>query len=116
MRDTVAGIVALAATDKAVGQIFNIGGTEEISIEGLAHRVRDLLESPSPIEYVPYEEAYEEGFEDMRRRVPDIRKIRTLVGYEPRLTLNNVIYDVAEHRRRQQSPLGRALIVESLAS
>ena len=90
-----------------------MGGTEEISIEGLAHRVIDLLDSPSTIRYVPYEEAYEQGFEDMRRRVPDIRKIQTLTGYQPRRTLNDVIYDVAEHRR-QRCPAGPALMAGSL--
>src|SRR5438034_322656 len=70
VRDTVTAIVSLACRVEAVGEIFNVGGTEEISIEGLAHRVIDLLDSPSTIRYVPYEEAYEQGFEDMRRRVP----------------------------------------------
>lgn len=97
--NAVWAIVKLIETPKAVGEIFNIGGTEEISIENLAYRVKELLKSSSPIIYVPYEEAYEEGFEDMRRRVPDIRKIQTLIGYQPRLTLDDIIRDVAEYKR-----------------
>jgi UDP-glucose 4-epimerase len=114
VRDVVGAIAKLSGQVEAVGEIFNIGGTEEISIEGLAHRVIDLLDSPSMIRYVPYEEAYEQGFEDMRRRVPDIRKIETLIGYHPRLTLNDVIYDVAEHRR-QPSTSAPALMAEPVS-
>jgi UDP-glucose 4-epimerase len=99
VRDTVGGIVRLAQTTKAVGEIFNVGGVEETSIEGLAHRVKELLESDSSLSYVPYDQAYEEGFEDMRRRVPDLTKIRALIGYEPRLTLSDIIRDVAADRR-----------------
>lgn len=99
VRDAVKGIVSLANTPKAVGEIFNIGGVEETSIEALAHRVKKVLNSSSPVAYIPYEEAYEEGFEDMRRRVPDMTKIQALVGYAPRLTLNDIICDVAEYRR-----------------
>jgi UDP-glucose 4-epimerase len=113
VRDTVGAIVNLVGNPRAVGEIFNIGGTEEISIEDLAHRVKDFLKSSSSITYIPYGEAYEEGFEDMRRRVPDIRKIQALIGYQPRLTLDDVISEVAEHRRRQ----GRAtpLVLESVS-
>jgi UDP-glucose 4-epimerase len=104
VHNAVAGILKLVDTPRAVGEIFNVGGTEEISIEALAYRVKELLESSSPIIYVPYEQAYEEGFEDMRRRVPDIRKIQALVGYQPRLTLNDIILHVADHKRPHRSP------------
>jgi UDP-glucose 4-epimerase len=97
--DAVGAIVQLVETPRAVGEIFNIGGAEEVSIEGLAHFTKDLLGSPSPILYVPYEQAYEEGFEDMRRRVPDIRKLRELCGYYPRRTLKDMILDVAVYQQ-----------------
>jgi UDP-glucose 4-epimerase len=97
--DAVGAIVQLVETPRAVGEIFNIGGAEEISIEGLAHFTKDLLGSPSPIIYVPYEQTYEEGFEDMRRRVPDVRKLRDLCGYHPRRTLKDIILDVAVYQQ-----------------
>jgi UDP-glucose 4-epimerase len=97
--DAVGAIVQLVETPRAVGEIFNIGGAEEISIEGLAHFTKDLLGSSSPIIYMPYEQAYEEGFEDMRRRVPDVRKLRELCGYHPRRTLKDIILDVAVYQQ-----------------
>ena len=78
-----------------MGQVFNIGSTQEISILSLAQRVVELLESRSRIDLVPYEQAYAEGFEDMRRRVPDISRIRTLTGWSPRRSLDDIILDIA---------------------
>jgi len=101
VRDAVGAIARLAETPQAVGEIFNVGGMAETSIHDLALRVKEWLGSASPIEYIPYEEAYEEGFEDMRRRVPDLRKIRRAIGYEPRLSLQNIVQDVADHVRRR---------------
>jgi UDP-glucose 4-epimerase len=97
--DVVEALVRLAAEPKAVGQVFNIGNTGEITIRGLAERVRELADSDSPITYVPYSEAYEAGFEDMPRRVPDISKVRDLVGYQPRVDLDDIIGRVVEHMR-----------------
>ncbi|MGE0443940.1 MAG: NAD-dependent epimerase/dehydratase family protein [Vicinamibacterales bacterium] len=97
--DVVEALVRLAAEPRAVGQVFNIGNTGEITISGLAERVRDLTGSRSPITYIPYSEAYEAGFEDMPRRVPDISKVRDLVGYQPRLALDDIIRRVVEHMR-----------------
>jgi UDP-glucose 4-epimerase len=97
--DVVEALVRLAAEPKAVGQVFNIGNTGEITIRGLAERVRELAGGDSPITYVPYSEAYEAGFEDMPRRVPDISKVRDLVGYQPRLDLDDIIRRVVEHMR-----------------
>ena len=71
----------LAAEPRAIGEVFNIGNTGEVTIRDLAERVKTLTGSESPIQYVPYDEAYEAGFEDMPRRVPDISKIRALIGY-----------------------------------
>ena len=79
--DVVRGIIALAHEPKAVGDVFNLGSTDEVTIEHLARRTIALTGSSSPIIYVPYDQAYEVGFEDMRRRMPDIRKIKAFVGW-----------------------------------
>src|SRR6266480_2450246 len=92
-------IVGLAKHPDAIGEIFNVGGKEEVSIEELAGFVKEVLESPSPIVYIPYEEAYEEGFEDMRRRVPDISRTRSLLQYAPRYGLRDIVLDVAQYQR-----------------
>jgi len=97
--DVVDGLVKLAAEPRAVGEVFNIGNMGEVTIRDLAERVRHLAGSQSPIQYVPYDQAYEAGFEDMPRRVPDISKIRALIGYEPRLDLDDIIRRVVEHAR-----------------
>jgi nucleoside-diphosphate-sugar epimerase len=95
VEDTVRALVALSETDAAVGNVFNIGGTTEISILALAQHIVELLESRSPIEFVPYEQAYEKGFEDMARRVPDITRIRQAIGWTPERSLDDIILDVA---------------------
>ena len=80
----------------AVGQIFNIGGEEEISIENLAHLVKSMTGSVSPIRGIPYEEAYEEGFEDMQRRVPDISKVRNLVNFRTTHNTSQIVQSVID--------------------
>jgi len=97
--DVVAGVVRLAECDEAIGEIFNIGSDAEITIGELAQRVKQLASSSSSIEYVPYERAYGEGFEDMERRVPDLSKIKALVGYEPQADLDVIIRSVIEYER-----------------
>jgi UDP-glucose 4-epimerase len=97
--DVVDALIKLAGEPRAVGEVFNIGNTGEVSIRDLAERVKQLAGSDSPIQFVPYDEAYEAGFEDMPRRVPDISKIRALIGYEPKLDLNDIIRSVLEHVR-----------------
>jgi UDP-glucose 4-epimerase len=99
--DVVHALVGLAGESRAVGQVFNIGNPEEISMLELADRVKRVTGSSSPIELVPYDEAYGPGFEDMRRRVPDIRKIRELIGYEPTVGLDEILARVVEHLRHQ---------------
>ena len=94
----------------AIGEIFNIGGNEEVSIETLARTVKEVLNSSSPIVYIPYAEAYEEGFEDMHKRVPDISKIQNLIGYEPKCELKDIIRDVAEYRRNRGSLAHRVAV------
>jgi UDP-glucose 4-epimerase len=99
--DVVDALLRLASEPRAIGQVFNIGNVEEISIRELAERVKTLTGSTSPITYVPYDEAYEAGFEDMPRRVPDITKLHALIGYEPRLALDDIIRTVVEHIRQR---------------
>jgi len=97
--DVVDGLIRLVNEPRAVGEVFNIGNVEEISIMDLAHRVRTLTGSQSPVVLIPYEEAYEAGFEDMPRRVPDLSKIQALVGYRPALVLDQILERVIEHTR-----------------
>jgi len=92
--------VGLADEPQAVGRVFNVGATEEISILDLARRVIDLLCSTSEIVFVPYDQVYNAGFEDMARRVPDISRIRQLIGWQPELSLDQIILDVAESLSR----------------
>ena len=99
--DVVDALMKLTKEPRAVGGVFNVGNTDEVSIRELAERVKTLSGSQSTIQYVPYDEAYEAGFEDMPRRVPDISKIRELVGYEPKLELNDIIKTVIEHIRQK---------------
>jgi UDP-glucose 4-epimerase len=89
--DVVRGVLALAAEPRANGEVFNLGSDEETTIDDLAERVRQLTASDSPVEHIPYDKAYEQGFEDMRRRVPDLTKIRTVIGYEPRVSLQELL-------------------------
>jgi UDP-glucose 4-epimerase len=99
--DVVCAAAALAEHPSAVGQVFNIGSTEEISINSLAERIIALTGSRSKIEHLPYDQAYTPGFEDMRRRVPGIEKIQRLIGYQPRCSLEDTLMKVIEHERRR---------------
>ena len=102
VRDVVGALVALMDRDEAVGEVFNIGSTEEVSIMRLAERVRELTGSRSEIVTVPYSEAYEEGFEDMPRRVPDTSKAARLVGFRPTVTLDQILQSVIEYYSGRQ--------------
>lgn len=106
VKDAVRGIMALVDEPGAVGQIFNIGGDTEITINELAYRVQALTGSSSPIVHIPYEKAYLEGFEDMERRVPDITKIRKLVGFENTHDLDNILAKVIEYERSETNRIG----------
>lgn len=99
--DIIDAVVKLAYHTGAIGQVFNIGSTEEVTIRELAERVITAAGSQSKIVYVPYEEAYAPGFEDMRRRVPDLSKIHELIGYEPRYSLDDTIRRVIMYERDQ---------------
>jgi UDP-glucose 4-epimerase len=97
--DVVDALVRLVGEPRAIGEVFNIGNMGEVTISDLAERVRNMAGSSSPIQYIPYDQAYEAGFEDMPRRVPDITKIREFVGYEPKVKLDEIIRTVIEHMR-----------------
>jgi UDP-glucose 4-epimerase len=100
--DVVGALVKLMDHEDAVGQVFNIGSNQEISILELAQKVKDLTQSDSDIVFVPYDEAYEEGFEDMPRRVPDISKVSGLVGFRPEMNLDGILKTVIDYQSGRQ--------------
>ena len=97
--DVVDGLIGLMNEPRAVGQVFNIGNGEEISMRALAEKIKAMTGSASEIVTIPYDQAYEAGFEDMPRRVPDITKIRGLVGYEPKVQLDEILTRVIDYVR-----------------
>ena len=97
--DTIRAVVGLAQEPSAIGDVYNIGSTEEVTIEELARRTVRLAESSSQITYIPYDQAYEQGFEDMRRRVPAIDKIRAAIGWEPQVDLDGILTRVIAYFR-----------------
>jgi UDP-glucose 4-epimerase len=97
--DVVRGMLALVGEPRAVGDVFNIGNPEEVAIHRLADQVRVMTGSRSEVVLIPYDQAYEAGFEDMPRRVPDIGKIRRLVGFEPTVRLEEILRRVIEYFR-----------------
>ena len=103
--DVVGALIKLMDRPDSVGQVYNIGSNEEISIFKLAEKVKELTNSESEIVFVPYDEAYEEGFEDMPRRVPDITKINELVGFRPEMTLEGILQSVISFHSGRPSSL-----------
>jgi UDP-glucose 4-epimerase len=99
--DVVGALIKLVAEPRAIGLVVNIGNTEEVTIGELAQRVRDLSASQSPIKFIPYEEAYESGFEDMPRRLPDLSRAEGLIAYRPEHTLNDILAHVIEYFRKK---------------
>lgn len=97
VKDAVSSLVKFSQTDKAVGEVINLGSDNEITIASLAKKVKEAAESKSEIRYIPYNEAYEEGFEDMRRRVPDLKKIKKIIGFKLKYSLDDVLKDVIEY-------------------
>lgn len=95
--DVIGALINLMEHPEAVGQVFNIGSNEEVSILDLAQRVKALTNSESEIVFVPYDEAYEEGFEDMPRRIPDITKVNNLVGFRPTMPLDGILQSVIDY-------------------
>ena len=102
--DVTRAVTQLAMEPRAVGEVFNIGATEEITMRGLAERVISLTGSDSVIEMVPYEAAYGPGFEDMQRRVPSIEKLARLIGYAPQHSLDDTLRRVIEFERGNKQP------------
>jgi UDP-glucose 4-epimerase len=101
VKDTVRAVIALAAEPQAVGEIYNVGSQEEITIRDLARRVVARARSASPIVTVPYDEAYEKGFEDMQRRVPSIEKIKAAIGWQPTIPLDQTLDEVIGYFRKR---------------
>lgn len=106
VQDVVSGMLACVQCDRAVGEIFNLGSTEEVTINSLARRVLECTRSQSSIEHIPYEQAYAKGFEDMERRVPDIRKAQEHFGFAITRSLDQIIESVVEemnHKVREST-------------
>ncbi|MFY9691976.1 MAG: GDP-mannose 4,6-dehydratase [Candidatus Acidiferrales bacterium] len=97
VRDTIEAVLRLIATDRSIGEVVNIGTDEEISIEGLAHLVKKRTNSTSEVTYMPYDQAYEPGFEDMPRRIPALEKLQRLTGFRPTTPLTAIVDRVVEH-------------------
>ena len=99
--DVVGALLKLVVEPKAIGQVINIGNKHEITIMALAEKVRELSGSNSIIKLIPYDEAYESGFEDMPRRVPDLARIKGLIGYEPKHELDEILTQVIDYFRKK---------------
>ncbi len=97
--DAVKGLIGLSESDEAVGDVFNLGSDAEITINELAQKVRKLVNEDAKIVHIPYEQAYEEGFEDMRRRIPDTGKIARLTGFKPSKNIDEILELTAAHIR-----------------
>lgn len=107
--DVVEAMIRLMGCEKAFGEVVNIGNTDEITMLGLAELVRDRVGSRSEIVFVPYEQAYAPGFEDMMRRVPSVDKLQALVGFRPTIRVDVVIERLIEHMRNERAPASPAL-------
>lgn len=104
--DVVGALLKLMVDPRAIGQVFNVGNTEEVTIAGLAARIKEVTGSRSAIVKIPYDQAYEAGFEDMPRRVPDLGKIEQLIGYQPKVGLNEIIARVVADFQSRASVTG----------
>ena len=109
VKDAVEALVGIAAHPGATGEVFNVGSAREITIADLAARIKEMTHSDSRIVFVPYDEAYEEGFEDMLRRVPDISKVSNLLGWEPRISMDETLHSIIDEQRQllSQEPVQR---------
>ncbi len=108
VRDTVEALTRLIDTPRSVGEVINVGNTEEISIEALARLVKQRTRSSSPIEFIPYDRAYEPGFEDMMRRVPNVEKLQALTGFRPQTPLTEIIDRVTAYFQSKSEPATHA--------
>ena len=117
VRDTVEALLRLIPLERAIGEVINIGSTEEVTIENLAKMVKQRTNSSSPIHFIPYDKAYEPGFEDMIRRVPCIDKLHTLTGFRPKTNLVDIIDRVSAYYRQKKGLLAdSAAATRSIAS
>jgi UDP-glucose 4-epimerase len=105
--DVVRALVALPNQARAIGQVYNIGSTEEVSILELAYRVKRMTESRSELRLIPYDQAYAKGFEDMRRRVPSTDKVYQLMGWRPTKSLDEILRTMIEYQREQDAQVVR---------
>jgi UDP-glucose 4-epimerase len=103
VRDTVEAMLRLLGNERAIGEVVNVGTDHEISIEGLAHFVKQRAQSQSPITFVPYDQAYEPGFEDMPRRIPSLEKLEKLTGFRPRTSLGEIVDRVIAYYRGEKT-------------
>jgi len=108
VQDTVEAMLRLMSTDKAVGEVVNIGTDREITVEALAEMVKVRTGSISPVTFTPYDQAYEPGFEDMMRRLPCLDKLERLTGFRPATTLENIIDRVTQHFEKKRELMGVA--------
>jgi UDP-glucose 4-epimerase len=115
VRDTVEALIRLMDSDRAIGEVVNIGNTEEITIEQLAHAVKQRTRSTSKIVFVPYDQAYEPGFEDMMRRVPCVDKLQSLTGFRPQTPLAEIIDRVASYLRAKKATVPQRVAAGSPA-
>lgn len=113
--DIIAALIKLKDEPKAVGQIFNVGNDEEISILDLAKRVKKITGSKSEIKHIPYDEAYESGFEDMARRVPSTEKLNKLIGWTPKISLDELLYSIAEHLSATNGSMVKKKLIKEVA-
>lgn len=104
VKDVVNALIGLMESPKATGELYNVGGTEEISIEDLAKKIIAMTNSDSKIEYIPYEVAFGKDFEDMERRVPGIQKIKDCIGFEPKTDLDGILKSVIAYMSRSMAP------------
>ncbi|MGC1620294.1 MAG: GDP-mannose 4,6-dehydratase [Candidatus Acidiferrum sp.] len=102
VRDTVEGLIRLLDTERSIGEVVNVGNTQEVTIENLAKLVKERTGSSSTIEFIPYDRAYEPGFEDMMRRVPSVDKLHALTGFRPQTSLNEIIDRVTTYFRQKE--------------
>jgi UDP-glucose 4-epimerase len=116
VRDAVESLLRLAATDKAIGEVVNVGNDQEVTIEALALLVKERTSSPSPVNYIPYDQAYEPGFEDMFRRVPCLDKLVQLTGFRPSVTLPEVIDRVTAYLTRKKEFVGASRAAANTAA
>jgi len=115
VHDCVEAVLRLIGNDQAIGEVVNIGSTQEVSIETLANLVKQRTSSDSPITHIPYDQAYEPGFEDMQRRVPSLEKLQALTSFRPARSLNEIVDDVIAYFREKQAS-GMAKSVTAIGS